>query len=243
MVFVSLLLWVLLLPLCVLTARGTLGGAASSPLRRCCTVLSGFAVFGVFFYFLESAAQSMAYYADFGSESGDYLRYLMTALLALYWMTVVAAEVVARQGKGRALGWAWPLGGLAVLIAHGGAALAFYLGHEASFAFTGPVVGAAALLALLGWANLILPFDKKWQRGALTAVNVLVCGAQIAAAVWALREGFATLGEGAPDTLFTVLIGLAALLLLAPALLCAGSIVAAYLRGDGDDDAEVAYKE
>ena len=240
MLFVTLVLLVLLIPLSVLAGTGRIAADVPSPLRRCCTVCQSLVVFGVILYFLEVAYASVNAYAAYFTQNVDYLRGTGTAILSLYWLVAVATEVVCRKRDRIKLGWVWSIGVVAILFANGLIALLLYLWHYEDVGFTLPAVIACALVCLLHWTNLLLPFEKRWQRGCVTAVNALNTGATLLVAVWALRMGAETLQTSEIDLGAVVLVAAAGLILLVPSLLCAGSIVAAYLRGDGDDeDAEV----
>ena len=230
MLYLTLLLLILMIPLSVLAAKGLIARGVASPLRRCFTVLEGLVVYGVVLFFVEVAFASVNAYAAFFTQNVDYLRGLETALISFYWLVVVAAEAACRLRKRISLGWVWSIGTVVILAAHGIAVLALDLWHSEDFAFTWPAVTAGALVCQLHWTNLLLPFEKKWHRGALSIVNGLVGAATVAVAVWALRLG-ADVTEGmAVDTLTLLIVGLVGLLLLTPAALCVGSVVGSYLK-------------
>ena len=244
MLFVTHILFILLLPLSILAGMGKIASGVPSPLRRAFTVAQSIAVFGVILYFLEVAYASVNFYAAYFTQNVDYLRGAETAMVSLYWLVAVAAEVVCRKRDKIKPGWVWSIGVVAILCANGLFALLLYLWHYEDVGFTLPAVIACTLVCLLHWTNLLLPFDAKWQRGCITAVNALNTGATLLVAVWALRVGAETLATFEIDPGAVMLVAAAGLLLLAPCVICAGTVAAAYLRGDGDDeDAETAFKE
>ncbi len=227
MTVVSLVLLALMIPLSVLAARGMLWRAPSA-LRKCCTVLNALAVYGVLLYFALSASDSMAQYG----QGGEYLGYLAAALIALWWAVAAGAALFHRFRVARVIGV------FAIVLAHAGVGLFLSLRHAEEIGFTTLLVEVSACVCLVTWLNLLLTYEKKGRRALSLVMNVLAFAALATAAVWALRQGAAVLRETGGGDLALLPVGAAITLLLAPAAICAGSIVIDAFREASGDDGE-----
>lgn len=235
MLFVTAVLYILLIPAAVLAGKGFIAKGSDSRLRCVFTVVQSAVVLAITVMMFEIFR---VYFIN-ANLSGGFFRINETVFVSFYILFLSATEAFSRSKAKN--GTAMPyviLCCTAVLLPLIYGAIVQAAAPDYFDQLLYALIGLAAV-CLLHATNMLLDFSVRWQRVAVTAVNVLVFLTMTAAAAAVMviaKSAYSAVDDATLGFKQIAVIAAVIAVIALPSLICVGTVMSRHFKLNDEKD-------